>query len=677
MDSSVARSAASASKALEGIKKSANLVKNAIGVALGAVSVHAVFEFTKSCLDAAASSESVAKQTAAVLESTKGVSGMTAKSVSELATSLQSVTTYDDEAIASAENLLLTFTKIGKDTMPGATEAVLNMSTALGQDTKSSAVQLGKALNDPIKGITALQRVGVTFTDTQKKQIAAMVKVGDVAGAQKVILNELNTEFGGSARAAADTYAGSVMQMQNSWENVKETLGGGVLPIATKLMKALTGLFNGSVSPEMFGAQISGVINDLVTKISGALPAALNTGAQIIVSVAKGVVSNLPQIATAIISVVPTLITSLTGMLPDLVAAGAQVLIALIQGLAQAAPTLIPQVVQAILTAINVGIQNAPLVLQAGMQLLQGLADGLLKALPILIQMLPTIVESYVSYLENNLPQIIEVGIQIVIALINGLVEALPKLLEMLPTLIEKIVSALMDNLPILLKGVLQIIWALAKAIVKLFPLITDAIGKSIAAIFTAVWNKLQQWQNQLTTAVGQLFINAFKGVADWVSGVWNNVVTAIKTAFSGIGDWFSGLWEGIKQTFKSIINFFIDEINSLTGGINTVTSGGLAQKLGIAFTIPPIPRLANGGIIKHGGGGILANIGEGRYDEAVVPLRNGGSLGGGNFTFSPQIIIQGNASKKVIQDALQDAQVEFEKRMEIYLRKQRRVAFG
>ena len=30
---------------------------------------------------------------------------------------------------------------------------------------------LGKALNDPVKGITALGRAGVTFTDEQKKQI--------------------------------------------------------------------------------------------------------------------------------------------------------------------------------------------------------------------------------------------------------------------------------------------------------------------------------------------------------------------------------------------------------------------------------------------------------------------------------------------------------------------------
>src|SRR5262245_66611796 len=78
------------------------------------------------------------------------------------------------------------------------------MSAALGQDGKASAIQLGKALNDPIKGVTALQRVGVSFTKSQKNQIKALVESGNTLGAQKVILRELGKEFGGAAKAATD-----------------------------------------------------------------------------------------------------------------------------------------------------------------------------------------------------------------------------------------------------------------------------------------------------------------------------------------------------------------------------------------------------------------------------------------------------------------------------------------
>ena len=75
---------------------------------------------------------------------------------------------------------------------------MLDMSVALGQDATQSAIQLGKALNDPVKGVTALRRVGVSFTAAQIKQIKTLVATGKTLQAQKLILRELNQEFGGS-----------------------------------------------------------------------------------------------------------------------------------------------------------------------------------------------------------------------------------------------------------------------------------------------------------------------------------------------------------------------------------------------------------------------------------------------------------------------------------------------
>jgi hypothetical protein len=86
------------------------------------------------------------------------------------------------QADPGAENLLLTFTGIGKDVFPGATKAVVDLGIAMaGGDVnnanfKASAIQVGKALNDPIKGVTALSKVGVSFTKQQKDQIKALVK---------------------------------------------------------------------------------------------------------------------------------------------------------------------------------------------------------------------------------------------------------------------------------------------------------------------------------------------------------------------------------------------------------------------------------------------------------------------------------------------------------------------
>lgn len=205
--------------------------------------------------------QEVQAQLAAVLESTGGIAGVTADMANDLADSLSQVTRFGDEAILTGENMLLTFTNIGQDVFPQATNIMLDMSQALGQDLKSSAIQLGKALNDPITGVTALQRVGVTFTEEQKKMIASMVEAGDVAGAQTLILDELQREFGGSAVAAGQTFAGQLDILKNQLSNVAEGIGTALLPV-------LSFFVSNVIEPAIpiiqeFGLMVSSIIEGL------------------------------------------------------------------------------------------------------------------------------------------------------------------------------------------------------------------------------------------------------------------------------------------------------------------------------------------------------------------------------------------------------------------------------
>lgn len=202
------------------------------GVALGEIAfqglktaVTAVTGALTSTVQSFIDSQKVGAQLDAVLKSTKGAAGLAKNELLSMAAGLQKVTTFSDEAILSAENLLLTFTNIGKDVFPDATKTVLDMSIALGQDTKASAVQLGKALQDPILGITALRRVGVNFTEDQKKQIEVLVESGKTLEAQKLILAELSIEFGGSAEAAGGTFAGAMERLNNVIDDTKEKIG--------------------------------------------------------------------------------------------------------------------------------------------------------------------------------------------------------------------------------------------------------------------------------------------------------------------------------------------------------------------------------------------------------------------------------------------------------------------
>jgi hypothetical protein len=197
----------------------------ATGLAIGGT---AMAVFGGLSVKAFTESEDALAQLNAVIKSTGGAAGVTADEAIKLATSLQKTTKFSDEAVLSAENLLLTFTSIGKDIFPQATKTVLNMSTALGQDTKSSAIQLGKALQDPILGVTALRRVGVNFTSAQQDVIKSLVNTGRAAEAQKLILAELEKEFGGSAEAARKTFGGALAALANNFNDLQEKIGGTI-----------------------------------------------------------------------------------------------------------------------------------------------------------------------------------------------------------------------------------------------------------------------------------------------------------------------------------------------------------------------------------------------------------------------------------------------------------------
>jgi len=222
-------------------------------------------------------SQKVAAQTAAVLKSTGGAAGVTAKQVDDLATSMLNKSGIDDEVIKSGENLLLTFRNIRNETGKGndifnqATQAATDMSVALGQDMSSSAIQLGKALNDPIKGVTALRRVGVSFTKEQTDMIKKLVESGRSLDAQKLILGELRKEFGGSAKAAGKTFGGQINILRETLNNLAGVIVGTLMPTFQKLLaRADKWITNAQNQKKVVDAAkqaisaISGTINILV-----------------------------------------------------------------------------------------------------------------------------------------------------------------------------------------------------------------------------------------------------------------------------------------------------------------------------------------------------------------------------------------------------------------------------
>ena len=175
------------------------------------------------------------------LTSTGRATEFSSHEMKNFAAELQKVSSFGDETIIKSQALLATFTSIGKNVFPNATKAILNVSAAMGQDLQQTTIQVGKALNDPLLGMTSLRRVGIQLSETQQKQIKSFVEVNDVLSAQKIILGELETQFGGMAEAITETSAGALLQMKNALGDTAEALGDLLAPAVINIAKTFTG----------------------------------------------------------------------------------------------------------------------------------------------------------------------------------------------------------------------------------------------------------------------------------------------------------------------------------------------------------------------------------------------------------------------------------------------------
>jgi len=197
------------------------IFKSLGGTITSALSIKALADFASKSEEAYRQQKEAVSVLESVIKSVGATAWTSAEQLEEMASGFQKITNYGDEAILSMQSVLLGFRNIKGDQFKSATKAILDMSTVMKMDLKSAAQVVGKALDDPINGLDSLKRQGFAFTDSQKAMIKSMLEVGDVAGAQKIILDELENTYGGAAEAAADMGT----QIKNSLGDLLEGYG--------------------------------------------------------------------------------------------------------------------------------------------------------------------------------------------------------------------------------------------------------------------------------------------------------------------------------------------------------------------------------------------------------------------------------------------------------------------
>jgi hypothetical protein len=209
----------------------------------GAFSVGAVVNFGKKIIEMAGEADKAYAKVEQAVKQTGGVAGFTAEALAKIAKQLQNITTYDDDEILNKVTAqLLSFPTIVGDNFLRAQKAAMDLATLLGGDLQSSAIQVGKALGDPVKGLMALRKSGVLFTESEQELIKSLARSNRLFEAQSIILDAIDAQYGGQAEALAQIPIGKIEQMKNAWGDLGETLGNAVAPAVVSVSEGLKGL---------------------------------------------------------------------------------------------------------------------------------------------------------------------------------------------------------------------------------------------------------------------------------------------------------------------------------------------------------------------------------------------------------------------------------------------------
>lgn len=202
----------------EGILSSlSGSIRNLIG---GYLSFQAVSSVFRTVIQNTIQAEQEQAQLAAVLRSTGEAAGFSQQRLNEMAEALARTSTYSAGAITNAQTRLLSYTGVVGEVFPEAMQATIDMAARMGMSLEQSAETIGRALDIPSQGLTALTRQGFRFTEEQKKVVEQLERTGKTAEAQRIVLDALESSYGGAAAAARDTFGGAVASLRKALEEV-------------------------------------------------------------------------------------------------------------------------------------------------------------------------------------------------------------------------------------------------------------------------------------------------------------------------------------------------------------------------------------------------------------------------------------------------------------------------
>lgn len=395
----------------------------------------------------------------------------------EFASTLSQTIGVEDETIMQGQALLMTFQSVASSAgeaggmFDRAMTAAADLAAAGFGNLTGNSRQLGRALEDPIRGMNSLRRSGVTLTEAEKEQIKTFMEAGEQLKAQEVVMKAVEKQTGGAAAAIVT----DAEKMKLAFGELQETIGVALFPIMEELSKSLTPVIK----------NLEGPLGGLAEMIGTVLKDAMDAIAPV-----------LPDFTTAITEIGKAFSTLLSGALKAII------------------PILQPMLVLFADIAERVGPLLTPLLEKLGV------VFG--KLIAAVMPLIEPLVELVFTILDAAMPIITTVA-DVLGVLIDAFAPLFPIVAQLLKPLGQLINVVLVALMPVI-KPLLPVIEALAKVF-------ADVLARAIGLIITTTGGLIVGWSKLAPFVLNNVAIPVMEYFLDMAE----DIIKSARLAFSWI----------------------------------------------------------------------------------------------------------------------------------------------
>lgn len=210
-----------------------------LGAEFAKAGIEKVGQFFSSAIESAQEGEISTIRLSTAIGKLGSNTKITVDEAADLADKLADLSGRSSDTEKAAEAIILGFRHINTNIFPRTMQLTNDLAAGMGSDLPTAAETLGKALENPKDGLGALSRAGITFTDGQAAMIAKLQDSGKLLQAQGMILDQVQSKYGGLSDILGGTLTGRLTALSNKWDDFKGKLGESFSPAIAKIIDAL------------------------------------------------------------------------------------------------------------------------------------------------------------------------------------------------------------------------------------------------------------------------------------------------------------------------------------------------------------------------------------------------------------------------------------------------------